>query len=198
LQGLGGAFLNLLFDPASSAGPMLDVESPCAPCTGWGVSAACLSGDEAVVALDDYTLPSSPSKHRWFRRRNSSWWCLPTPWTWSAPPPFLHLRDLGRGLGGKNLPRGLPRTSRRGDLGRASAKRGGRLTVAPNRRVGDILLDGGRQRRLHVHHAADPVAALVFIAQWCRAPVYALTVLQKRHTSIVLEQRRILEGLQVD
>jgi hypothetical protein len=33
---------------------------------------------------------------------------------------------------------------------------------------------------LHVRHAANPVAALVFIAQWCRALVYALTVLLKK------------------
>jgi hypothetical protein len=38
LQGLGGAFFNLLFDPESSAGPVLDVDSPCAPGAGRGVS----------------------------------------------------------------------------------------------------------------------------------------------------------------
>jgi hypothetical protein len=58
---LGEAFFNLLFDPASSAGPVLDVESPCAPGVGRGVSAACLHGDGAVVAFGDYTSPSSSS-----------------------------------------------------------------------------------------------------------------------------------------
>jgi hypothetical protein len=59
LQGLGGAFFNLLFDPASSAGPVLDVDSRCAPRVGRGVSAACLPGDGAVVAFGDCTSPSS-------------------------------------------------------------------------------------------------------------------------------------------
>jgi hypothetical protein len=57
LQGLGGAFSSLLFDPASSAGPVLDVDSPCAPGAGRGVSAARLPGDGAIVALGDCTSP---------------------------------------------------------------------------------------------------------------------------------------------
>jgi hypothetical protein len=48
LQGLGRAFFILLFDPMLSAGSVLDVDCPCAPDTGWGVSAACLPGDGAV------------------------------------------------------------------------------------------------------------------------------------------------------
>jgi hypothetical protein len=59
LQGLGGAFFNLLFDPTSSVGLVLDVDRPCAPGVGRGVSVACLPGDGAVVAFGDYTSPSS-------------------------------------------------------------------------------------------------------------------------------------------
>jgi hypothetical protein len=33
---------------------------------------------------------------------------------------------------------------------------------------------------MHVHHVADFVAALAFVAQWCRAPVDALTVLHNK------------------
>jgi hypothetical protein len=61
LQGLGGAFFHLLFDPASSAGSVLDVDRPCAPGAGRGISAACLPGDEAIVAFGDCTSPSSSS-----------------------------------------------------------------------------------------------------------------------------------------
>jgi hypothetical protein len=61
LQGLGGAFFILLFDPTPPAGSVLDVERPCAPDVGRGVSAACLPSDEAVVAFGDCTSPSSPS-----------------------------------------------------------------------------------------------------------------------------------------
>jgi hypothetical protein len=60
LQGLGGAFFNLLFDAALSSG-VLDVESPCAPGAGRGVSAACLPGDGAVVAFGDCMSHSSSS-----------------------------------------------------------------------------------------------------------------------------------------
>jgi hypothetical protein len=61
LQGLGGAFFSLLFDPSLSAGPVLDVDSPCAPGAGRGVFAARLPDDGAVVALGDCTSPSSSS-----------------------------------------------------------------------------------------------------------------------------------------
>jgi hypothetical protein len=56
---LGRAFFNLLFDLALSAGLVLDMDTPCAPSAGWGISAALLPGDVAVVALDDRTSPSS-------------------------------------------------------------------------------------------------------------------------------------------
>jgi hypothetical protein len=61
LHGLGGAFFNLLFDLALSAGSMLDVDNPCTPGVGQGVSAACFLGDGAVVAFGDCTSPSSSS-----------------------------------------------------------------------------------------------------------------------------------------
>jgi hypothetical protein len=61
LQGLGGAFFNLLFDPASFAGPVLDVDRPCTPGVERGVSAACRPGDGAVVAFGDCKSPSSSS-----------------------------------------------------------------------------------------------------------------------------------------
>jgi hypothetical protein len=59
LQGLGGAFFNLLFDLTLSAGLVLDMDSPYAPSAGRGISAALLPGDVAVVALGDRTSPSS-------------------------------------------------------------------------------------------------------------------------------------------
>jgi hypothetical protein len=61
LEGLGGAFFILLFDPTSSTVSVLDVDHPCVPGAGRGVSAACLPGDGAVVALSDSTSPSSSS-----------------------------------------------------------------------------------------------------------------------------------------
>jgi hypothetical protein len=62
LQGLGGAFFNLLFDPASSTGSVLDVDRPCAPGAGRGVSVAYLLGDRAVVAFGDCTSMVSTSE----------------------------------------------------------------------------------------------------------------------------------------
>jgi hypothetical protein len=66
LQGLGGAFFCLVFDPTSSVGPVLDVESPYALGAGRGVSAACLSGDKTIVAFDDCMSPSSSSTSELF------------------------------------------------------------------------------------------------------------------------------------
>jgi hypothetical protein len=59
LHGLGGAFFNLLFDPTSSVGPVLDVDRPCASGVRRGVSTARPAGDGAVVAFGDCTSPSS-------------------------------------------------------------------------------------------------------------------------------------------
>jgi hypothetical protein len=59
-------------------------------------------------------------------------------------------------------------------------RRGGSLAIAPHRRVGDVLVDGRRWCRLRVHHVTDFVAGLAFVAQWCRAPVDALTVLHNK------------------
>jgi hypothetical protein len=61
LQGLGAAFFNLLFNPTSSAGSVLDVGYPCALGTGRGIFGACLPGDGAIVAFIDCTSPSSSS-----------------------------------------------------------------------------------------------------------------------------------------
>jgi hypothetical protein len=58
---LGGAFFYLFFDPTSSASPVLDVESPCTPGVGRGVSTARLPNDGAVIAFSDCTPPSSSS-----------------------------------------------------------------------------------------------------------------------------------------
>jgi hypothetical protein len=80
LQGLDGAFLNILFDPASFTGPVLDVDNPCAPGAGWGVSAARLPSDVDVVALATARQPRLLQRRR-FRRRNFSWWCPMTSWT---------------------------------------------------------------------------------------------------------------------
>jgi hypothetical protein len=61
LQGLGGAFFILLFDPASPAGLVLNVDRPCVLEVGRGVSAACFLGDRAVVSFGDCTSPPSSS-----------------------------------------------------------------------------------------------------------------------------------------
>jgi hypothetical protein len=60
LHDLGGVFFNLLFDPTSSAGPVLDVDRPCAPGGKRDVSVACPAGDRAVVSFDDCTSPVTP------------------------------------------------------------------------------------------------------------------------------------------
>jgi hypothetical protein len=57
---------------------------------------------------------------------------------------------------------------------------GGSLAVTPHRRVGDILVDGRRWRRLHVRHVADLVVVLILVAQWCWAPVDALAMLKNK------------------
>jgi hypothetical protein len=59
LQGLSGAFFILLFDPMSVTGSVLDVERPCAPDVGRGVSVARFPSDGAVVAFGDCMSPSS-------------------------------------------------------------------------------------------------------------------------------------------
>jgi hypothetical protein len=58
LHGLGGVFFILLFDLAPPVGLVLNVARPCTLGVGWGVSATCPTGDRAVVAFGDYTLPS--------------------------------------------------------------------------------------------------------------------------------------------
>jgi hypothetical protein len=44
----------------------------------------------------------------------------------------------------------------------------------------DVLVNGKRWRHLHVRHVANLVAALVLVAQRCRAPVDAFAVLQNK------------------
>jgi hypothetical protein len=52
--------------------------------------------------------------------------------------------------------------------------------IAPHRQVRDVLVDGRRRRPLHVRCVTDLVTAPVLIAEWCRAPVDAITVLHNK------------------
>jgi hypothetical protein len=56
----------------------------------------------------------------------------------------------------------------------------------------------GEWRRLHVCYAADFVAALVFVAQRCRAPVDAFTVLHEKTYNIASDPRCLLKELQIE
>jgi hypothetical protein len=79
------------------------------------------------------------------------------------------------------LPRRLPRVPRRecGDLGQHPPC-GGSVVITPHRRIGDVLLDGRLRGRLHVRRITDLVTVLLLIAQWCGAPIDALTTLKTR------------------
>jgi hypothetical protein len=181
LHGLGGAFFILLFDPTSPVESVLDVARPCALGTGWGISAACPSGDGAVVAFGDCMSPSLSSTSMVSTLEL-------TVVVVSADTAdlvrfsllFFRLRNLGCGLGGRNLPCYLLRVQRRGDPGWHPTRCGGSLVVTPNRRVRDVLVDGKRWCHLRVCHVVDFVVVLVLVAQRRRAPVDAFAVLQNK------------------
>jgi hypothetical protein len=61
LQGLGGAFFTLLFDPTSPARSVLNLDQPCVVYVRRGISAACFPCDVAVVAFGNFASPTSSS-----------------------------------------------------------------------------------------------------------------------------------------
>jgi hypothetical protein len=137
LQGLGGAFFILLCDPR------------CPPdrCSIQGALVSSMPGGACSPPASPATEPSLPLVNN----------------NRLLPLPLLRLCGLGRGLGGGYLPRCLSRTPRNGDLGWRPKRHGGSLVVTPNRRVGDLLVDGGNRHYLHVRHITDLVAVLVLV-----------------------------------
>jgi hypothetical protein len=117
MQGLGGAFFILLFDPMSSARSVLNVVRLCALSVGRGVSAACFPSDGAVVAFGDCTSPSSSSTSIVSTSEVMVAVSADTAdlvrFPSSSSPPRPGSRPRRR-----YLPGSLPHASRRGDLGR--------------------------------------------------------------------------------